>query len=559
MEMIMTKRKCIIIFLFAQVMCGILAAEAVAQNRILNVRHWVAPDYTRVVVDCSEALDYTVIKTSGHIRIDFSNTDFPKSLPQTNFLGKPGVSSISINSLSEGTISIELSLSEHKDATVFKLAKLDEKPHRVVIDIELPVIETKATGLQEPVPGVAKERVVVIDPGHGGEDPGAIGPRGTQEKDIVLKISLILNEIINKRPGYRAYLTRDGDYYVTFSKRLKLARDYGADLFLSIHADAAPNRQAYGASVYSLSTSGASTEAARLLALKENLADIMGGSPNAENNEASDPIVLNMYQTNTINTSKAYGQHILQNMARVIPLKYSTVQNAPFRVLKLPEIPSLLVETAYISNKNEEKLLRSGKYQMQIAEAIARSVFEILPVESLKIDKPVVAKQVKAVKAKENKHPSVEKAVAEATSVKNNQPVSRKNGQNNSNKLAVKYYKVQSGDTLGKIAKKHSTTMGALLRLNKMKLNDPLLTGREIIIEAGPADNEIRPTDKKRVAAKKKTEKFIYYRVKKGETLDLIARKNSTTVAELLQLNRMKPSDRLLADRRLKLPAPSSM
>lgn len=616
-----------IIPMLALLLVGFLASEAYALNQIMNVRHWVAPDHTRIVIDTSETPDYTVEKSKEHIRIDFKNSVFPKNLPEKSVLNKPGVAVISMTRLSGEGVRVEILLTDHMDANVFKLQKIEEKPDRVVIDIELPEGEKKKAVEQETV--TRKNRIVVIDPGHGGDDPGAIGPGGTQEKDIVLLISRRLRDRLNKRDGYRAFLTRDGDYYVSFSKRLKIAREYGADLFLSIHADAAPNRRVQGASVYCLSIRSASTEAARLLAMKENLADVMGGSPNGESNEASGPIVLNMFQTNTINTSKIYGQSVLEKIGRVMPLKFASVQSAPFRVLKLPEIPSLLVETAYISNRKEEKLLRSRRHQIKIADAIADAVVQNLPTE------PVMEKAsvVKLTKEEPEKHQKKDpgdapkllkkKVVAEkepeAGAVKiqyyrvkrgdtlekiakkydtslaallklnkmklkdplyggrrvkiavldentpdvNIQPKAveasvkpQKVGEADISKedTGIRAYRVQQGDTLAKIAKKHHTPLNVLLKINKMKLKDPLFAGRVIKIKDRPVEKETAAVVKKGSSGQKKKEKFTYHRVKKGETLDIIARRNGTTISELRQLNRMKPSDPLLADQKLKLP-----
>ncbi|MBA4395986.1 MAG: hypothetical protein C0394_01150 [Syntrophus sp. (in: bacteria)] len=538
-----------IISILALLLTGFLAPEANALNQILNVRHWVAPDHTRIVIDTSETPDYTVEKSKEYIRIDFKNSVFPKNLPVKSVLNKPGVTVISMVRLSGEVVRVEILLAAHVDVNVFKLQKIEEKPDRVVIDIELPEGEKKEAA--EPAPVARINRIVVIDPGHGGDDPGAVGPGGTQEKDIVLKISRRLRDNLNKREGYRAILTRDGDYYVSFSKRLKIAREYGADLFLSIHADAAANRRAQGASVYCLSIRGASTEAARLLAMKENLADMMGGSPNGESNEASGPIVLNMYQTNTINTSKIYGQSVLDSIGRVMPLKFASVQSAPFRVLKLPEIPSLLVETAYISNKKEEKLLRSRQYQAKIADAIEGAVVEILPREPLLEKAPVTALTKEAPEMRR------EKAADDAPKTLRKKVVAVKEPEVRSEKSH--YYQVKRGDTLAKIAKKHDTPLNVLLKINKMKLLDPLIAGRMIKINDMSLEKENATVVKKSPSSQKKKETFAYHRVKKGETLDIIARRNGTTIGELRQLNRMKPTDPLLADRKLKLPLQSSL
>jgi N-acetylmuramoyl-L-alanine amidase len=629
----MTKLKRIIPMLVL-LLAGSWAAEANAMNNILNVRHWVAPDHTRIVIDTSEVPDYTIEKNKEYVRIDFKNTVYPKDLPEKSVLNKPGVTIISMTRLSEESVRIEISLANHVDTNVFKLSKIEEKPDRVVIDIELPEIEKKETTKREQVKIERKEWIVVLDPGHGGEDPGAVGRGGTQEKDVVLRVSRMLKDNLDKRGGYRAFLTRNGDYYVPFSKRLKIAREYGADLFLSIHADAARNRDAQGASVYCLSPSGASTEAARLLAMKENLADIMGGSPNGENSDASDPIVLNMFQTNTINTSRIYGGSMLSKLSRVSPLKFDTVQGAPFRVLKLPQTPSLLVETGYISNKKEEKLLRSSRHQARIANVLANAVEEMLPAEpavrpvpgvvvtkkepesiqkGVTGDRPetgikngIVVKEAEVREVKyqyytvkrgdtlekiAKKHNTTLAALLKLNKMKLKDPLfvdrkikiaalgktaavppivpdvpeisseAKKTGQSGALKpeTDIYMYKVQRGDTLAKIAQKHATPLNELLKINRMKLKDPLLAGRMIKIKERPAGKETRAIFKKGAPAQTEKEKFTYYRVKKGETLEIIARRNGTTISQLRQLNRMKPSDPLLADQKLKLPLESSL
>ena len=629
----MTKLKRIIPMLVL-LLVGSWAAEANAMNNILNVRHWVAPDHTRIVIDTSEVPDYTVEKNKEYVRIDFKNTVYPKDLQEKSILNKPGVTVISLTRLSEESVRIEISLADHVDTNVFKLSKIEEKPDRVVIDIELPEIEKKETTKREQVKIERKEWIVVIDPGHGGEDPGAVGRGGTQEKDVVLRVSRILKNNLDKRGGYRAFLTRNGDYYVPFNKRLKIAREYGADLFLSIHADAARNRDAQGASVYCLSPSGASTEAARLLAMKENLADIMGGSPNGENSDASDPIVLNMFQTNTINTSRIYGGSMLSKLSRVSPLKFDTVQGAPFRVLKLPQIPSLLVETGYISNKNEEKLLRSNRHQARIANVLANAVEEMLPAEpavrpasgvvvtkkesestekgvtgdrpETRVKNAVVVKEAEVGEKKyqyytvkrgdtlekiAKKHNTTLAALLKLNQMKLKDPLfvdrkikmaalgktaavppivtdvsevsseAKKTGQSDALRpeTDIYLYKVQRGDTLAKIAQKHTTPLNELLKINRMKLKDPLLAGRMIKIKEKPAGKETMAILKKGAPVQAGKEKFTYYRVKKGETLEIIARRNGTTISQLRLLNRMKPSDPLLADQKLKLPLESSL
>jgi N-acetylmuramoyl-L-alanine amidase len=612
----------------------LLTSDADALIKILNVRHWVAPDHTRVVIDTSDGPDFIVEKSKEKILIDFKEATFPQAIPSQAILNKPGIKSISVLRLSQQIIRVEILLADHVDTSVFKLKKFEEKPDRVVVDIELPEVELRETREREEVKTQRKDRIIVIDPGHGGEDPGAIGWARTREKDVVLKISKKLRDILNKKEGYRAFLTRGGDYYVSFSKRLKIAREYGADLFLSIHADAARNRSARGMSIYCLSTSGASTEAAKLLAKKENLADIIGGTPNGDGKDESDPIVLNMFQTNTINVSKTYATSVLKNMKSVLSLKFSTVQGAPFRVLKLPEIPSLLVETAYISNKTEENLLRSSHYQTRIAESLVSAIVEFLPVEPAKksappvyrtnnedtkarakvipkgtdtdknqpvaADKTVKPQEPKIVTYKVKKGDSLEKiarqydmtlsSLLKLNNLKLHQPlyadrkikiaVMGKNSEKSQSeppeatrtmdktgkaedtasrqRAELTVYRVREGDSLDKIARRHDTTVSALLKLNKMKLNDSLHVGRMVKLKETDADREESST-RTATAKKMKKNRYTYYRVKKGETLDMIARRNSTTIQNLRQLNRMKPSDPLLANQKLKLPQNSSL
>lgn len=523
-----------------------LPFEVLSQNGILNIRHWAAPDHTRVVIDTGDDLPYTVEKADRKVVIHFKDAKFFRPLPHEMLLRKPGIDKILVESLSEGDVSVELSISENVETKIFKLKRIEDKPDRVVIDIEFPEVEKQESHEREQIKVSRKNKIVVIDPGHGGEDPGAIGRHRTQEKKVVLEIGRKLRNILNKKQGYRAFLTRDGDYYVPFKKRLNIAREYGADLFISVHADAFRRRDARGSSVYCLSVRGASSEAAKLLARQENLADIVGGSPNGESNDESDPIVLNMFQTNTINTSKVFGSNVLKKLDRVGHVKFSRVQEAPFRVLKLPEIPSVLVETAYISNPKEERLLRTARYQMEIANAIAAAVTEYHPAQTSSAPELVVTKK------KDKK----EEAIKEETK----KPADIAEEPEATQKPRTTSYRVAKGDTLEKIAKRQGTTMAILLKLNHMKLKDPLYAGRVL---------EVPETEKETAAASKKsqlkkelaedsplpdlTQPVSEYKVKKGDTLDKIAKKHNTTVSVLLKLNRIKLKNPLYVGKKLKV------
>ena len=231
-----------------------------------------------------------------------------------------------------------------------------------------------APPIRSPQPFQARNIIMVIDPGHGGRDPGATGPAGAHEKDIVLKISRYLQRDINRQPGFKAYLTRKGDYYLTLRQRLGVARRYRADMFIAIHADAYKNHRSQGASVFALSQRGATSEAARWIATKENESELMGGVDLADKNNLLKSVLINLSQTATIRDSLHIGQRIIRALKNIGQLHHSRVEQAAFVVLKSPDIPSLLVETGFISNSYEERKLLNPIYQQHIASALMQGI-----------------------------------------------------------------------------------------------------------------------------------------------------------------------------------------
>lgn len=490
---------------------SLISSNCYASIEILNVRHWAAPDHTRIVLDVDDVPAYEVKESENLLILNFKESSIHKSIPAKIIINQPGIKKIVFHHADEDTVEIEFFLDKHHKVEVFKLKKFQDKPDRVVVDIILEQLakEEKTT---DQLPEIKKKKVIVIDPGHGGEDPGAIGKRRTYEKNIVLSISRKIKKTINKIPGYRAVLTRDGDYYVSFKKRLQKAKNLGASLFISVHADAARNRTARGSSVYCLSTGAASNEAAKLLARNENLSDILGGVPDSEGNNESNQIIMNMFQTNTINQSKIYAGILMKYLDTVNCLKYKSVQEAPFRVLKLPDIPAVLVETAYISNPKEERLLKKPKFQKTLAASIASSVAEYLS------------------------------GTAAASK---------------SNEVITNYYKVKRGDTLFSLARLFNTKLGILLELNNMKPEDPLYVDQIIIVPANKDEDNEKITDNvpdKKDNSSDRKKAYRIYTVKKGDTLFFLAKDNSTTVQELLKINNMKSTDPLLYGHKIKLP-----
>jgi N-acetylmuramoyl-L-alanine amidase len=543
--------------------------SAAAAGGILGVRHWVAPDHTRVVFDVSRETAFTMDRRGDLLFVDLAETAFPTHLPAEIRVGKPHLEAILLTPGVREDVRLTLCLPAAAQTKIFALKPYQDKPHRIVIDIVLPEVTKLQSEARGRVRMMRQDRIVVIDPGHGGESVGAVGRGGLLEKDVVLVIARQLRELLNRQEGYRAFLTRDGDYYVSFEQRLAIAREYGADIFLSIHADGARNRNAAGASVYSLSLGGASSEAARILAQEENLADFLGGVPNVENSGASDPIILDMFQTHTINQSRTLGEVVLKHLERANRLKFPTVQEAPFRVLKLPQIPSVLIETAFITNPREEKLLKSSGFQNKIVAAVAASVQEFIP------PLPVVAQLIQGEEGIENtleKAAGTEKQAAAGEAVRvimaaSGPPVSKASPAERT-VLAPPVvppapaagpihasYRVRKGDTLGKIAQREGTSIAVLLRLNGMKLNDPLLVGRSLTLPgAASPEKGGKGTTVSLSQSPDPVEKAPVYQVRKGDSLGTIAQREGTSIAVLLRLNRMKLNDPLLVGRLLRLP-----
>jgi N-acetylmuramoyl-L-alanine amidase len=244
---------------------------------------------------------------------------------------------------------------------------------------QLPPVAKQPRAPAAPPPSVAEPRnnrpiLIALDPGHGGEDPGAIGRNGTREKDIVLSIARKLKRLIDAQPNMRAYLTRDNDYFVPLHVRVQKARRVKADLFISIHADAWIKPSARGSSVFALSQNGASSAAARWMAKRENEADLIGGVDLGSHNQQVAQVLLDLSTAAHINDSMRAGDRILSEIGKVNALHKRSVERAGFAVLKAPDIPSILVETAFISNPEEERLLRSPAHQDRIAQAMLTGV-----------------------------------------------------------------------------------------------------------------------------------------------------------------------------------------
>ena len=261
-----------------------------------------------------------------------------------------------------------------KQSLVPHAALQKNAPHEEGDEVQVPVVIN--TKLDDKAKRYSSKIIVVIDPGHGGKDPGATGPAGNHEKKVVLSIAKDLQSAINSYPGFKAVLTRGDDRYLSLRYRLSLAREYHGDMFVAIHADAYINASASGASVFALSSRGATSEAARWLAQRENQSELMGGVDLADKDPTLRSVLIDLSQTATISASLQMGSGIISNLRQVVPMHVGHVEQAAFVVLKSPDIPSLLIETGFISNPSEEQQLIMRSHQKQLSDAIAKGIVQ---------------------------------------------------------------------------------------------------------------------------------------------------------------------------------------
>ncbi len=385
----------------AVVVAVMLSGIAHAQNLVQGIRMWPAPDNTRLVFDVKGPPDHALFSLAepDRIVIDIKNAQLARPIQGFDY-SKGLVSNIRTAMQANGDLRVVLDLKKGVRPKSFALPPNAEYGHRLVVDLaDGSTASVPLSGQAEAPQGEAprppavvreltdsrengRDVVIAIDAGHGGDDPGAIGAAGTREKNVVLAIALKLAELVRREPGMRPVLTRDGDYYIGLRRRVDIARSQKADLFISIHADAFKNRKARGSSVFTLSPRGASSEYARLLAEKENDSDLIGGVSLDDKDDVLASVLLDLSQTATMEASSDAGGQILSQLRQVNQLHKPRVEQAGFRVLKAPDLPSILVETAFISNRDEERKLRNPSDQLRFANAImqgARSYFRRSP------------------------------------------------------------------------------------------------------------------------------------------------------------------------------------
>jgi len=382
-------------------------------SQILAVRVWPADDYTRVTLENDTDLktNHFLIKNPDRLVVDVEGIDLSptlKSLVAKIQPNDPYIKQVRVGQNKPNVVRLVFDLKEEVNPQVFTLAPVGEYQHRLVFDLypvnppdpiaaliekgqwsdipqgpgpskEMPppVAEIKPPYAEPKVdraPQVSRMLTIALDPGHGGEDPGAIGRGGSYEKHVVLSIAKRLKAKLEQQPNMRVMLTRDADFFVPLNVRVQKARKVQADLFVSIHADAFVQPTANGSSVFALSEKGASSTAARWLANKENSADLIGGTNIKNHDRQLASVLLDLSTTAQINDSIKLGNAVLKEIGGINRLHKGAVEQAGFAVLKAPDIPSILIETAFISNPEEEARLNDDAYQDRMAEAVTQGI-----------------------------------------------------------------------------------------------------------------------------------------------------------------------------------------
>lgn len=353
------------------------AAHAAKPVTIKDVRLWAGPDGTRLVFDLSAPVEHTVLTLENPDRVV---VDIPAASMQSERVlpeGQGFVKQLRAAVQPNGDLRVVVDLSSPAAPRAFSVGPQQSYGHRLVLDLE-PTQSSSPAGPPSVVKAAAdahgRDIVVAIDAGHGGVDPGSIGKRGTYEKHVTLAIARRLKERIDREPGMRAILTRDTDQFVEHRERIARARRQQADMFVSVHADAFHNRSVAGSSVYVLSARGASDESARWLADRENAADLIGGVSLDDKDSVLASVLLDLSQGASMSASVDAAEKVMHELYKIGNVTNRGVKHAGFLVLKSPDIPSLLVETAFISNPVEESRLLDGRHQQRLAEAIHQGV-----------------------------------------------------------------------------------------------------------------------------------------------------------------------------------------
>jgi len=416
--------------------------QAFSEATVDNLRLWRAPDNTRLVFDLNGPVTHKIFELANPSRlvIDLPAAKFNADLALLDTSDTP-VNNIRTGKRDDGGLRVVLDLSESVKPRSFSLEPNESYGDRLVVDLfdKTEPVEKNVEDLTD----YNRDIVIAIDAGHGGDDPGALGPGGIYEKNVVFAISQELKRQIDAQPGYSAVLVRTSDYYVALRDRFARARESRSDMFVSIHADSFRLPSVRGASIYALSTRGATSEAASYLAEKENRADLIGGAGSLSLKDKDDQlasVLLDLSMNATLDTSLRVGNMILNEMGTVTKLHKKQVEQAGFAVLKSPDVPSLLIETGFISNPEDAKQLSNTAFQKRLASAIVRGMRNYF----------------------DNHAPA-------GTLVANNA------------KFGPRTYVIQRGDTLSEIAQRFDVSLNSLRSMNGLN-NSVIKIGQQLNI-----------------------------------------------------------------------------
>ncbi|WP_263600889.1 MULTISPECIES: N-acetylmuramoyl-L-alanine amidase [Microbulbifer] len=430
-----------IVFLLAT-----LVALPVSSADVEGVRLWRAPDHTRLVFDLDGPADHKLftLKNPDRVVIDVSGAKLTAAIDDLPLADTP-IAGVRHATQNQRDLRVVLDLKQPVNPRSFALRRHEQLPDRLVIDLHDRGKVEEKTIQQVQVSG-QKDIVIAIDAGHGGEDPGALGPGGLREKDVVLAISRYLKKSLDKKRGFSAKLVRTGDYYIPLRDRVKKGRQLRADLFVSIHADAFTRKDARGAGVYAVSSRGATSETARFLAQRENESDLIGGAGDLSLSDKDDTlagVLLDLAMTATMNASLDIGSSVLSSLGSFTHLHKKKVEQANFSVLRNPDVPSILVETGFITNPQEARRLRDPSFQRRMAEKLSEGI----------------------VAHFSSRPPAGTWLAANASRVDRKHTISR-------------------GDTLSAIAARYNISVAALKKANGMR-NSMIRVGQTLTIPSG--------------------------------------------------------------------------
>ncbi|WED76013.1 N-acetylmuramoyl-L-alanine amidase [Aeromonas allosaccharophila] len=544
-------------------------------NQLKSVRIWPSPDNTRVVLDMSSAPNFNYFTLTGPDRlvIDLKGASNAANLARIENNSELVRKIRQSTPLEKGGLRLVMDLSSAIKPVVFPLAPAGPYGHRLVIDLPYEEKRSAAAVQSTPVGGKGKGVVIAIDPGHGGEDPGSIGPRRTYEKRVTMAVSQKLAALIDREPGMRAVLTRRGDYFVDLNKRSEIARKAKADLLVSVHADSFHNATPRGASVWVLSTNRANREMGSWLEKQEKQGELLGGVGKVLAESDPNPYLAQTFLDLSMDKSRAEGydvsRQILRSMGKVARLHKKAPEHASLAVLKAPDIPSVLVETGFISNHAEEKLLATASYQDQLARAIfegIRNYYRAHPTKGAMLTGKGQASQPAATTrpASVTQQPvSQPRQVQSQPVVSNKMPATARDGgaASGSGAGVIKPYSaaaqetgapvssvgdydksrmlrhvVQRGESLSRLAEKHGVSQSTLVEINQLRSRDIQIGQTIYIPQQGQSRSAapVRSDDKSQM---------IRHVVKRGESLSRLAEKHGVSQARLVEINKLKSRD----------------